>query len=402
MKILAILPPDRWMEINLLDTLRRHYCDELHVFHYPGGMGQLGSSEWRNTRDGLNQDLLVLARDLRAAGRLDLIFCIVYDDFLLVETARQLRDLGVPMVNYHVDMAFQWYRAIRTAPYFDVLAVAQMTNAEHLKAYCQNIHWMPMAANPDFYHGRAKAVSGYRYPVSFVGSFNPYRRALLNSCVRNGVKPTVFGRGWKRECPNEYGFDWDAYKVLHDLRYYAIPRWKAEGIHSLIDPLKRKCARRHTFHELIGPDFQSPCADESLPEIFRGSRVNLGFSDTGWHSTGNVVPSNNLQCRLRDFEVPMSGGFYLAQETPDHQEYYAIGKEIETWSEPAELTDKVTFYLRNDQAAERIREAGKKRALGSHTWQHRFDRLFKRIQSCRRIAHPMDEVTWVSQGEAHV
>ena len=93
------------MEINLLDTLRRHYCDELQVFHYPGGMGQLGSAKWRGKRDELNQDLLALARRLHAAGRLDVIFCIVYDDFLLVDTAEKLRALGVPMVNYHIDMS---------------------------------------------------------------------------------------------------------------------------------------------------------------------------------------------------------------------------------------------------------------------------------------------------------
>lgn len=149
MRVLAILPPDRWMEINLLDTLRQHYCEDLHVFTYPGGMGQLGSRSWRAQRGELNRQLVTRARELKANGKLDLIFCVIYDDFLLIETAKQLRDLAVPMVNYHVDMAFQWYRVIRTAPYFDVLAVAQLTNAEHLRSYNPNIEWMPMAANPE-------------------------------------------------------------------------------------------------------------------------------------------------------------------------------------------------------------------------------------------------------------
>ena len=29
MNVLAVMPPDRWMEINLLETLRDHYCDHL-------------------------------------------------------------------------------------------------------------------------------------------------------------------------------------------------------------------------------------------------------------------------------------------------------------------------------------------------------------------------------------
>ena len=63
--------------------------------------------------------LVRLAKTLKASGRRDLIFFIVYDDFLMEGTAQQLRALQVPMINYHVDMAFQWYRVIRTAPDFD-------------------------------------------------------------------------------------------------------------------------------------------------------------------------------------------------------------------------------------------------------------------------------------------
>ena len=391
MNVLAILPPDRWMEINLLDTLRRYYCDNLHVVHYPGGMGRLGSSLWREKRDELNQELLRFARDLQAAGQLDLIFCIVYDDFLLVETAKQLRDLRVPMINYHVDMAFQWYRVIRTAPYFDVMAVAQMTNAEYLAPYNRNIHWMPMAANPDFYYAPAATVPGYEQDVAFIGSFNPYRRALIADCVSRGIRPVVCGRGWRAEAPSPYQFEWDLHKVCHDLRYYGLPRLKAEGVKSLIEPLKRKYARQHRFEELIGPEFRPPCSDEALPQMFRSSKVSLGFSDTGWHRDGHVIPSENLQCRLRDFEVPMSGGFYLVQKAPGHDDYYKVGEEIETWSEAEELADKVIYYSKNVAAAERIREAGQRRALQSHTWRHRFDDLFQCLRAmgkilCNRVA----------------
>jgi spore maturation protein CgeB len=381
MRALAVLPPDRWMEINILDTLRRYYCEELQVFTYPGGMGQLGSKQWRAQRNELNHRVVALARTLKAAGKLDLIFCIVYDDFLLVETAKQLRDLGVPMVNYHVDMAFQWYRVIRTAPYFDVLAVAQLTNAEYLRPYNPNIEWMPMAANPNFYFRKAVPRSSYEHALSFIGSFNPFRRALLAKCVSNGMRPVVFGRGWKSESPSSYRFTWDPYKILHDLRYYASTRWKAEGSESILGPLRRKYARKFVFQELEGVEFRGPCDDKSLPAIFNQSQVNLGFSDTGWHSETSVRQSMNLQSRLRDFEVPMAGGFYLVQEAPDHSQYYKIGEEVVAWSEPGDFIDKVLFYSRNERAAARIREAGQKRALGEHTWQHRFDRLFVRLRS---------------------
>lgn len=381
MKALAVLPPDRWMEINLLDTLRQHYCEELEVFSYPGGMGRLGSHAWRAQRDELNYRLVKLARELKLAGRLDFIFFIVYDDFLLVETAKQLRDLGVPMVNYHVDMAFQWYRVIRTAPYFDVVAVAQQTNAEYLRPYNAHIEWMPMAANPDFYFRKIASPAEYDCGLSFVGSFNPFRRALLAECLGRGLRPVVFGRGWQSESPSPYQFEWDPYKVVHDLRYYAGARWKAEGAESLLGPLRRKYARRFPFQELQGADLRGPCDDTALPVIFNQSEVNLGFSDTGWHSKTDVRRSKSLQCRLRDFEVPMAGGLYLVQEAPDHAQYYNLGEEIIVWSEPGEFLEKALFYSRNERANGRIREAAQRRVLKEHTWQHRFDALFARLRA---------------------
>jgi spore maturation protein CgeB len=384
MRMLAVVPPDPWVEVNLLQTLRQHYCEDLYVMLCPEE-NQLGSRQWRAQRDALNEDLVRLAGSLRSTGRLDVIFFIVYDDFLTVETAERLRTLGVPMVNYHIDMVFQWYRVIRTAPFFDLLAVAQMANAEHLAAYNPNIEWMPMAANPSFYHSRGGVGSAYQYRVSFIGSFNPYRRALLAECVRRNIMPVVFGRGWRNGEPCGLKFKWDLYKVLHDLRFYAMPRWQAEGLASVTGPITRKYSRWRAFKPLVGPDFRGPCETEALPAIFRASQVNLGFSDTGWHSKKSVVRSEMLQCRLRDFEVPMSGGFYLVQEAPDHREYYVIGKEIETWSAPEELIDKVKFYSSNEEAARRIREAGQKRALESHTWRHRFDRLFLRLRALGRF-----------------
>lgn len=380
MRVLAVLPPEQWIEINILSTLRRHYCDELVVLHYPGGMGNLGSKPWRQTRDELNSQVVQTARSLKAGGRLDLMFFMVYDDFLRVNTARLLRDLRVPMLNYHIDMAFQWYRVIRTAQYFDVLAVAQKANAEHLRPYNPNIEWMPMAANQDFFRRHVGSTRSYEHDVSFVGSFNPYRRALIADCVRYGFKPVVYGRGWNGRSPAPYRFDWDIHKIVHDLRFYTAPRWKAEGARSLIGSLRRKFSRNTVFDELVGPEFRSPCSDEAMPAIFRSSKINLGFSDTGWHGNDAIMRSKNLQCRLRDFEVPMAGGFYLVQEAPDHAEYYKLGEEIETWSEPEELIQKISFYSRNVAAAERIREAGHRRALECHTWQHRFDRLFHRLR----------------------
>jgi spore maturation protein CgeB len=79
---------------------------------------------------------------------------------------------------------------------------------------------------------------------------------------------------------------------------------------------------------------------------------------------------------LRDFEVPMSGGFYLTRYTPELEDYFAVGLEVECYRDISELIDKSRYYLAHSNERERIRLAGHLRSKTSHTWEHRFAKLF--------------------------
>jgi hypothetical protein len=46
----------------------------------------------------------------------------------------------------------------------------------------------------------------------------------------------------------------------------------------------------------------------------------------------------------------------------------------------------LSFYRKHEAAAWRIREAGRKRALASHTWRNRFDAMFQRLRTMRAVA----------------
>ena len=77
----------------------------------------------------------------------------------------------------------------------------------------------------------------------------------------------------------------------------------------------------------------------------------------------------------------MAGGFYLVQEAPDHGEYFRIGEEIVTWTEPGELIEKARYFMHHPHVTDRVRRAGQRRVLEHHTWKHRFDSLFAQIHS---------------------
>jgi spore maturation protein CgeB len=80
--------------------------------------------------------------------------------------------------------------------------------------------------------------------------------------------------------------------------------------------------------------------------------------------------------RLREFEAPMSGALYLTEDQPELAEYFEPGREVLTYTDRFDMLDKARYYLAHDEAGERIRRAGLRRARAEHTWQHRFAELF--------------------------
>ena len=52
-------------------------------------------------------------------------------------------------------------------------------------------------------------------------------------------------------------------------------------------------------------------------------------------------------------------------------------KEVLVYRDLGELADKLRYYLATPAAGERIRAAGRHRALQEHTYHHRFQTLFR-------------------------
>ena len=75
-------------------------------------------------------------------------------------------------------------------------------------------------------------------------------------------------------------------------------------------------------------------------------------------SLGFVSSSNRDEYTMRSFEIPGSGGFFLAERTPTHQQLYKEGEEAEFFNSVDECADKISFYLKHDAARQRIACAG--------------------------------------------
>jgi len=123
--------------------------------------------------------------------------------------------------------------------------------------------------------------------------------------------------------------------------------------------------------EAFGPGWQSgPLPVEEMVRTWSRSRVNLGF--------GGVHGLKGTFClKGRDFEVPMSGGLYLTEHHEELEPFFAVGREIVTYTGFEDLLVKIKWLLDNPGEAEAIRLAGRRRALREHTWEMRLDKVFR-------------------------
>src|SRR5208283_3293566 len=113
-----------------------------------------------------------------------------------------------------------------------------------------------------------------------------------------------------------------------------------------------------------------------LNSLFAQSAINLGFTRM---SGDDPAMPGVTQVKLRDFEVPAAGGFYLVERVKEYDEFFRAGVEVETWGTFEELIDKIRYYLSHDAERRRIALAGRQRAVAEHTWEKRFAVLFAEL-----------------------
>lgn len=113
-----------------------------------------------------------------------------------------------------------------------------------------------------------------------------------------------------------------------------------------------------------------PLPTEEMVKMYSRSRINLGF--------GGVAGHDETFClKGRDFEIPMSGGLYVTESCAELETFFRPGEEVVTYGDFDELVEKIRRLLADPEEAERIRKAGYERARSEHTWEMRFEKVFK-------------------------
>jgi spore maturation protein CgeB len=292
-------------------------------------------------RPRLGAELLRQIRAAHAVKPIGLFFSYFYDACVEPAIIREIHSLGITTVNWYCNASYQLHLVREIAPHYDWCLVPEHFRLDDYRAlgarpiYCQE------AANPNVYAPRNVPQE---FDITFAGQCYADRPDIVKWLRGEGLDARVWGPRWE---------------------YHITPRTR--------NPLRR----------IFGKPNGLPAAavggilpDDDLIALYSRSRINLGFAAVGeTHLDGARI----TQVRLRDFEIPMSGGFYLAEHSDELAEFFKPGAEIETWTTREELRDKCRFYLANESAREAIRRAGHERARREHTWEHRFQSAFREM-----------------------
>ncbi len=284
--------------------------------------------EYLQNTDILQEKLISFADSLKP----DLIFFSLYQDQFDIKTLDYLKS-RYKTVNWFGDD--QWRFDDFTSKYAKYFTYCITTDKYAIPKYKKlgqnNIIYSQWAAINT--HDIPKFTK-YEYDVSFIGSFHPYRKWVIDTLKQKGIKITAFGNGWEN----------------------------------------------------------GPLAANEMNELFVKSKINLNIGNSvsfdsryllsGLRPLLNSIrsPKVSSQIKARNFEIPYFNGFQLTDYVPSIENYFDIGKEIVCYKDIDEAELLIKYYLDNDEERESIKKHSHKKALNQHGYINRLKDILEQIK----------------------
>lgn len=232
--------------------------------------------------------------------------------FVLPDVVRAAKDAGCSLIHYSPDNYFLRQNTSRhlltTLPMFDLVVTTKPAGTKGLEEMgVQKVLLSGNAYDEQIHRpGELSNADRARYgcDVAFIGRWEPDREALLERIIERGFNVKVWG-----------------------------PNWAACNSPIVLNAWNGLAER------------------EEYAKAIQGARVTLCL-------LSRLADDTITQ---RSVEIPACGGFMLAERTVDHQAHFIEGQEAEYFENDEEMFDKLTSYLRNDDARNAVAAAGRLR-----------------------------------------
>ena len=180
--------------------------------------------------------------------------------------------------------------------------------------------------------------NGYKYNITFAG--NPAyknREFILSQLIKNFGSINIFSRSF------------DFYKSVEEI-----------SSQKLLNELEL---------EIYNKSYRG-CVESTkeLADIYVSSKVNI-----------DIENERLKDINYRLLEITASGGFVIAPYSEKAVKQYDDGKDIETYKNIYELTDKIEFYIKNIGLAQMIAQNGKKNTVSNFSYYDKLKIMLKVI-----------------------
>lgn len=327
--------------------------------------------------------------EVRAAqrvGPVDLFLSYFYNSHFDPSGFDELRRLGIPSVNFYCNSIYQFAQVAAIAAKVDFSWHAERDARKAYVSVGAKPVWVQMGADPKIY---SPVEEKTRQPKGvFVGQRYADRDRWIAALLQARVPVDIYGSGWGLEgsqseervveTTSYLGRDTPTPGSLTSYCKLIGTELKYSGFVSGIRRLKKQAYYRRetrTIDKILRPYARGRASD--VVSTFAAYELCLNLSNV-W-ADGRPGSSLIPHVRLRDFEAPMCRTCYLTGHSDEIAEFYELGREIDTYQTPEELIGKSRFYLSHPDSAERLRDAGYRRAVSDHTWERRFKELFRKI-----------------------
>lgn len=205
--------------------------------------------------------------------------------------------------------------------------------------------------------------------ISFIGTSYGQRPNYIWRCLQHNLPIHIYGANWINNHTKR--------AVLRSLKLEAQILY---GVGKMVDTAYR-CLNDVILLEINEKYKQfihDPLSDKEYNKLLSDSSIILNFPESRFgHDYSN--PNVLIGANLRDFEVPAAGSFLLTQGNDEIKSFFIDKEEIETFDNEWEMIDKAQFYIKRPDLILKIAEAGQRRVIKEHLWEHRFRALFSHL-----------------------
>jgi glycosyltransferase involved in cell wall biosynthesis len=356
-------PMYQWQRHHIIDELEKN--GHSIIIYNPAKYGNYEQA---------NENLIKYIRN--TSKKFDLFLTSDDSSILFRETLLEIKKIGLPMLLICWDNIELPYKHKKIADIFDVIWLTSIeTKYLFEKWNCKKIVFQPYAANPFFFRPYWKNTINQ---VGFIGSPYGSRTNKLNDILKKNIpcslhSDSLFKKGYNTSIAGVKKLD-ICDLITKTYRYMRFPIGRKVLYAAFKNQILQSKSRVLVENEFLTKEYSVPVTQ--MMSLYSNYALSLNIMEL---RDTYVLKQPVMKIHLRAFEIPMCGGLQLVSYNKELSSYFEANKEIIFYTNIDDMTDKCKFYLNpnNETIVFKLKKAARKRAETEHTWNNRFEKIFK-------------------------